>query len=152
MNVDGSFSVDDGASYGVVIRNEKGDVLLSAWGLIRHASNAEEVELLACKEGVLLASRWSKPTILESDCLTAIKLLQRPENQRSQAAFIIKEAIQAASSLPVIVFKHAKREQNVVAHELAQLARRLSHSAVWYDRVPVCVEHVIARDCVNIHE
>jgi hypothetical protein len=52
-----------------------------------------------------------------------------------------------AIELPSISFKHVKREQNSVAHELAQLARRLSHSAVWHNRVPVCVEHLITQDC-----
>jgi hypothetical protein len=43
-------------TYGVVMRDEKGDVLLSAWGTTKHAASAEEVELIACREGVKLAA------------------------------------------------------------------------------------------------
>jgi hypothetical protein len=51
-------------------------VLLSAWGIIDNASSAEQVELVACNEGVKLAARWvPRPAILESDCLTAVNLI-----------------------------------------------------------------------------
>ncbi|KAF8759238.1 hypothetical protein HU200_010269 [Digitaria exilis] len=104
------------ASIGVVIRDEKGKVLLTAWRVVSNAANAEEVELMACKEGITLAAEWTpRPAILESDCSMAIK--------------------------------HVKREHNVIAHELAHLARRLHHSAVWRDRCPACVESLVAQDC-----
>ncbi|KAF8750193.1 hypothetical protein HU200_012446 [Digitaria exilis] len=47
---------------------------------------AEEVELIACREGVKLAAGWvPRPAILESDCLVAINFLRRPGDQRSQS-------------------------------------------------------------------
>jgi hypothetical protein len=121
VNVDGAFVEDGTAGFRVVIRDEKGNALLSAWEVINNAASAEEVKL---------ALMWSpKPTILESDCSTAIKLLVKPDDQRSPSVFIVRNTIQVAEGLPSIVFKHVKREQNSVAHELAQLSRRLSHSA-----------------------
>nr|XP_034592517.1 uncharacterized protein LOC117854440 [Setaria viridis] len=136
INVDGAFTERGEAGIGVVIR------------AIFNAASAEEVEITACKEGIMLAAEWSpKPAVLESDCLSAINLLSKPECQRSPSAFIIKEAARAAEGLPAVLFRHVKREQNSVAHELAQLARRLFHSAVWRTRAPACVEHLVARDC-----
>jgi hypothetical protein len=62
-----------------VIRDEQGQVLLSAWGIIDNASSAEQVELVACNEGVKLAARWvPRPAILESDCPTAVNLILKP--------------------------------------------------------------------------
>jgi hypothetical protein len=136
------------AGYGVVIRNDKGVVILSAWGVISNAASEEEVELLACQEGVRLARQWAnKHGILEFDCITAIKILQTPHAQRSLLAFTIKATCSEALLLPSIEARHVKREQSCVAHELAQLVRRLSHSAMWRDRLPTCVEHLIAQDC-----
>ena len=67
------------ASLGVVIRNSEGIVLLSAWRVLSHAASAEEVELMACREGVALAAEWTPmPAILESDCLSTIQLLRKP--------------------------------------------------------------------------
>ena len=40
-----------------------------------------------------------------------------------------------------------KREYNLVANELAQLARRNMHSAVWLRRVPACVDDFVKNDC-----
>jgi hypothetical protein len=113
--------------------------------VISNATSAEEVELLACQEGVRLARQWeNKPVTLESDCMTTIKLLQTPKAQRSPSRFIIKATCREASLLQ---FRHVKREQNNVAHELAQLARRLSHSAIWRDRFPARVVHLVVQDC-----
>jgi len=44
--------------------------------------------------------------------------------------YIIRDALVEAGKLPEVVFRHAGREQNSVAHELAQMAKRLRHSAV----------------------
>jgi ribosomal protein L32 len=147
INVDGVFTLQGEASLGVVIRNALGVVLLSAWQAICNAASAEEVKLLACKEGLLRAAEFQKPAMLESDCLTAIKSLANQRGHRSAFVFLLKESIRASSSLPSIVFKHVKREKNCVAHELAQLARRLNHTVVWRNRVPACVEQLVARDC-----
>jgi ribonuclease HI len=153
INVDGAFDADGKASFGVVIRNESGRVILSAWGEIRDAVSAEETEHVACREGVKLAAQWSLLlTILESDCSTVINFLMSPDVQRSQSAFTISETRQAAEGLPSIKFKHVGREQNRVAHELAQLGRRLSHNAVWNDRGPVCVEQLVAQECNHVFE
>ena len=52
----------------------------------------------------------------------------------------IQEATKAATRLPRVIFKHIRREQNQVAYALAQLGRRLQHSAIWHSRFPFCIE------------
>lgn len=53
---------------GVAIRNHLGRILLSAWKKVFGADSAEEVEALACKEGLSLAAEWTPgPIVLESD-------------------------------------------------------------------------------------
>ena len=47
---------------------------------------------------------------------------------------------------------HTRRESNGVAHELAQLAKRNRHSAVWRFVAPVCVEHLVAHECNSLSE
>ena len=44
----------------------------------------------------------------------------------------------------------ANREQNKVAHELAQLARRNVHSAVWRDQALVCVHDLLKNDFIPL--
>ena len=43
----------------------------------------------------------------------------------------------------------ANREQNKVAHELAQYAWRVCSSAVWLATVPDCIGHLVLEDCNN---
>ena len=103
---------------------------------------------MACREGLALAAEWTPlPTILESDCISAIQLLSKPGEQRSPSMFLVKEICDLARGMPSIHFHHVKGEQNVVAHELAQLAKRLFQSAVWHNRAPTCVEQLVAHDC-----
>lgn len=59
---------------------------------------------------------------------------------------IIQEAVRIACILPDLELGHVKRDRNVVANELAHLAKRLKHNAVWRDRFPSCVQKVIAQD------
>ena len=103
---------------------------------------------MACREGLALAAEWTPlPTILESDCLSAIQLLSKPGEQRSPSMFLVKEICDLARGMPSLRFRHVKREQNVGAHELAQLTKWLFHSAVWCNCVPTCVEQLVAHDC-----
>jgi ribonuclease HI len=58
VNVDGALDVASGEDgIGVVIRDAKGEVQLSAWKYVDHSIRAEEVEALACKEGMELATK-----------------------------------------------------------------------------------------------
>jgi ribonuclease HI len=68
VNVDGAFSTNGSGGVGVIIRDHLGGVVLSSWRAIFNAASAEEVEALACLEGVRLAAAWERRnTILESD-------------------------------------------------------------------------------------
>ncbi|TVU33020.1 hypothetical protein EJB05_24799, partial [Eragrostis curvula] len=96
------------------------------------------VEGLACLEG---ASEWCrKKAIVESDCLSV--------ELKSLLVFLIRELKQISASLPDVVFQAVKRERNSVAHELAQLAKRTTHTAVWRTRAPRCVESLVAQECI----
>jgi hypothetical protein len=54
---------------------------------------AEELEALACLEGTRLAVNWvPQPTVVESDhCLSLIKTIHAPHQNRASWAGIIKE-------------------------------------------------------------
>ena len=125
-------------------------MLLTAWKSIQGVA-VEEVEALACREGLHLTAEWiHKPMILESDCSRIIGYLSQRQKQRAPAFFTIQDALSEAGKLPQVVFRHIRREQNVIAHEFVQLARRLNHSAVWRGRFPACVEHLVSQDVIPL--
>lgn len=117
------------------------------------AGDAEEVEALACRAGVNLAAEWSQQSvILETDSSSIAKMLAMRGGSRSRLKFIIEDVLEAGGRLPQWKVIHKGRESNGVAHELAQLAKRTKHSAVWKFVAPVCVEQLIAQDCTFIAE
>lgn len=79
-----------------------------------------------------------------------VKYLNKKEKQRSPASFI-NETLEEASKLPRMEFHHIGREQKSLAHSLAHLAKRLFHSAVWRERFPACVEHIVAQDVMQLN-
>ena len=154
INVDGAY--DDNTregGIGIVIRDDMMAIKLTAWKHIVRAEDAEEVEALACVEGMKLAQEWCPArAIVAIDCASVVALLQQHEDQRSRLKFIVDEAKAAGDELPEWTVIHTKRESNRVAHELAQLAKRTRHSAVWRFAAPTCVEQYIAQDCMNFSE
>lgn len=151
INVDEAFSYHScEAGVGIIIRDEKSMVLLSSWRAILHGGDPEEVEAWACHEGVKLAVEWiHKAAVLEIDCASLVYLLSHPKEHRSKLMFILSEVLDMVSQLPNFRIYHTKREQNGVAHELAQLAKRLNHCAIWREQVPSYVEHFVVLNLLN---
>jgi ribonuclease HI len=149
INVDGAFDESTGeGGLGVVIRNHQGDVLLTAWKDLQGLRDAEEAEALACREGLKLAADWcAQRAVLETDNCTIASMLTRRSGEPSSLKFIIDEAVTAGNRLPQWTVVHKGRENNRVAHELAQLAKRSRYSAVWHSAAPVRVEQIIAQEC-----
>jgi ribonuclease HI len=154
INVDGAFDESSGSGgIGVVIRNYRGEVQLSAWRFIPIGTCAEELEALACREGLMLAAdQRIQRAVLETDSSSIAAMLVRKGGDRSPLKFIVDEAREAGDSLAEWTVVYKRRESNSVAHELAQLAKRSRESAVWQLAVPACVEQIIARECTCVSE
>ena len=83
---------------------------------------------------------------MESDCTRVIQAMQDKED-RSTISFIVKEAKDQARMLPDWRVAKVRIECNLVAHELAHLTRRTTHTAVWLGRAPACVVDLVNNDC-----
>ena len=151
-------------------------VNLIAWRVIFHVWDVEEVEAMACREGLQLGAKWcwskgmfgcrprlgvparqpisalgdenrtpgdyawrrrclggsiqtGPKCILKLNCLRLARLLQQPFIQRS-SLHPIREATEVRGVFQELIVKHTRREQNGVAHEHTQLAKRVVHVAV----------------------
>lgn len=69
LNCDGSVKVEDGsAEAGMVLRDEYGNIVLSACRQLLNCTDPLEAETRACEEGLSMAMQWSdKPVVLELD-------------------------------------------------------------------------------------
>ncbi|GJN35111.1 hypothetical protein PR202_gb23849 [Eleusine coracana subsp. coracana] len=85
INTDASFCATSGrASVRIVVRDDNGLVLLSAWRLLRGCVSVEEAEGEACLEGVRLMAEWIRqPARVESDCAALMGALKSEAPNRS---------------------------------------------------------------------
>jgi hypothetical protein len=75
INTDAGFCKQSGiAGTGIVVRDQAGRVLLTAWRFISYGGSPEVAEAEACLQGIRLAAEWVRlPARVESDCLALIK-------------------------------------------------------------------------------
>ncbi|GJM94943.1 hypothetical protein PR202_ga11630 [Eleusine coracana subsp. coracana] len=152
VNVNGAFDhISKRAGVGVVARDEWGKVVLSAWRVVFDAKLPEEIKMLACREGANLATEWVRAkVIIKTDCTVVANMLIKRESKRSELCFLAREVFRCCAELPDVVFQAVRRECNSAAHELAQLAKRTAHTAVWRWDVPQCIKQLVTQDCILI--
>lgn len=111
FNVDAAFFPSTGtAGVGVIARDDKGTVLLVACRVLFHCADAEEAELLACKEGLNLALQWCPhPVTVETDCKPVCSMLNSMVENRSRMAGLLREVKQLAEELKEVDFVHCYR-------------------------------------------
>jgi ribonuclease HI len=84
---------------GVIIRDAKGEVLLSEWQMVKDWSTTEMVEAEAVLTGLKLGAEWVRqPAIIETDCESVVWAIQSNTNVRMVREGLLKE-IKAASVL-----------------------------------------------------
>lgn len=149
INVDAAYFPATGAAgVGIIARNETGTVLLSSCRVLFHCADAEEAELIACKEGLRLALQWvAEPITLETDCKTICSALNSTLENRSHLAGLLQEVKELATELRGVEIVHCHRSQNRVSHALAKKACLESLTKVWLRASPECVVDALASDC-----
>ncbi|TVU38678.1 hypothetical protein EJB05_12062, partial [Eragrostis curvula] len=89
-------------------------------------------------------AKWSNmPIILETDCKHCVLAMSWPEGGRSHLAAILQDINDLRRSLIKVKVVSVKRDQNVIAHELAKYARQEYSSAVWLAGVPSALEQSV---------
>lgn len=119
---------------------------------MRHCTSAEEVEAVACRDGVKLANEWIKmPLILETDCANVSSVLKATGEDRSRLWNIFQEARLALALSHKYQIVSVSRNANKVAHSLAHLALRNNSSTVWRAQAPGSVSELLAQDCDHVN-
>jgi hypothetical protein len=100
------------ASMGIVARDEEGQVLLTAWQVLRRCASPEEAEAEACLCGIRLAAEWiGKPTQMEADCVGLINAIEATQESRSYWDVIIHEIKGVSRLLRQCEFKIQIRQE-----------------------------------------
>ena len=129
LNVDGSFCEESKlGGAGMIMRNEKGEILFSACRFLETCSSPLEAELAACMEGCALALQTSdKPFIVEMDCAVAVVTIKSSEDDRSQFTYLVREVQRLLAEKVGSKVEEIRRDQNSVSDALAKRGR-LEHT------------------------
>ena len=93
MNTDDGFITESNkGSWGAVLRDEHGKVIMSTWGIIPICANAELAEGIAVLEGVKAILPYAAAlVVLESDNARVVRELNSKDESMFQLAFIMAD-------------------------------------------------------------
>ncbi|KAE8783638.1 calcium-dependent protein kinase [Hordeum vulgare] len=133
LNVDGAFNAENHTSRAcMILRGEGGQVIFSSCRYLRSCSSALEVELMACMEGIAIARAWSElPMIIETDCLTAARMIIQDGMNRSPCATMVTQIQWNLEEVGEHVISHVVRSRNKTADALAHIGHVKQRTAVW---------------------
>uniref|UniRef100_A0A8I6Y2F5 RNase H type-1 domain-containing protein n=1 Tax=Hordeum vulgare subsp. vulgare TaxID=112509 RepID=A0A8I6Y2F5_HORVV len=119
----------------MVLRDDKGEILMAAYRFIFHCNDPLEAELHAIMQGMALAVQHSHlPVVVQSDSSEAISCLTNGTLLRSAYGHIVLE-IKFLLGNREFVPQKINRLQNRVADELAKYSRTERATAVWLGSV-----------------
>ncbi|KAE8814973.1 Bidirectional sugar transporter SWEET14 [Hordeum vulgare] len=112
VNVDASFHMDTfSRASGVVVRDDKGDVIPAANWFIPHVRDADAAELLAIRNGIYLLSSIG---CTKARLNLVVLLWWDPYNYMSPVSAVIVECKQLSIDFAKLSFGHYFREANQV--------------------------------------
>ena len=145
LNFDAAiFNNINSSGVGVVIRNERGEVMaaLAAKGPPVHDS--EEAEVLACRKALeFTMDTGFAELVLEGDNVLVMRNLEAPSLQGvllSHLAHLYGDVRCLMSGLHVVSVSCIGRSANSAAHSLAKFARGVEDECIWLEESPpTCV-------------
>nr|POE83174.1 hypothetical protein CFP56_73043 [Quercus suber] len=137
-NLDGAvFKETNEAGIGVVIQNDKGEILAALSENIVMPSSVVMVEILATQRVVQFALEIDiLHSIFEGDSKIVFKAMTLDVDPFSSIGHFVKDTKCIASSLMNFSFSHTRRQGNSVAYALARRSRLSSSLLVWIESLP----------------
>lgn len=154
INFDGAvFPHDKKFGIGVVIRDHQGLVIASCSKLVHQELCSEDIEAKAAAWALLFALEVGvKRAVLEGDSLTVIKGLMEEERLLIPMSLLIEEAKQLSQHFEELHYSHAKRDCNVLAHNLARHATGIPDLLVWMEDIPPQFHDVLQANLLSSSE
>ncbi|KAI5012412.1 hypothetical protein ZWY2020_024546 [Hordeum vulgare] len=150
LSTDGSFGDDGLVGAGMVLRDEKGAIILSSCRRFFYYREGIEVELCACIDGSSFTIQRSKiPAVEEMDSILAIKLIRASEVNRSIYLCIIKEIKHLMSHCESCI-THVNHSHNKISDSLAKFARLEGRTMTCLGFGPSEISKLVVMNCMNL--
>ena len=141
------FAESDQAGIGVVVKNNRGQVVAAIAEKIAKPESAEVLEVLAARRAVQFVLELGfAHSMFEGDAATVIKALTDGNCSVPSFGHIAKDIESISGLLQTKSFSHVRRQGNAVAHALAQRARLSFPVLIWMEDVPPDIYHFVFAD------
>ena len=137
INFDGAISAEEKCSgLGVIIRNQEGLVTAAMSMRVPQQLQPIEIEALAAHKALEFAREVGiSEAVLEGDSLLVMKALNTKNIGLAPFGLLLHDSVLLFTSFSKLSYSHTKREGNLVAHNLAQLAINISNCVIWMEDV-----------------
>ena len=138
INVDASYNYNSRTStIGAVARDSDSVVIFSAVSAIEDVEVPLQAEIYAILQGLQVARELNYTNIqIESDCLVAVKEINKKEPSSSEWGSIIMDIMDYFSEFDYCGICHVTRKANILAHNLAKYHCDLGDHRLWRDALP----------------
>ena len=138
LNFDAAIFQDGEASgFGVVIRNNGGEVMAALSARGPAVSDSEEAEVLACRKALeFAADSGFTELILEGDNSVVMNAISSSRMFQSRLGHLYFDVNCLAMGLPVLSLSCVARSANSVAHSLARFAQCINEDMIWLEESP----------------
>ncbi|XP_075661638.1 uncharacterized protein LOC142631378 [Castanea sativa] len=148
VNTDGAVFKETGScGIGVVIRNEKGQIMGALCRRLEFPLGALEVEAMAVEEGVQFARDLClNQIVVESDSLGVVNSFCHPDLCQSSIRKVVEGARLGLRCFEAWEVTHTRRGCNTAAHILARNANFVNNSVIWVEDIPPMIVDQVIKD------
>lgn len=148
INFDGAFTESNPkAGIGVVIRDDKGKLLVACSKQIPAGINAHHIKALTTMEAFRLAlDTGFQHVLLEGDALMIVQAIKNPNTNLSSVGHILEGIKSLCGSFASCFILHVRREGNGVAHRLAKDAYLVDSHRIWMEDGLVWIHPLLSFD------
>ena len=147
------FTNSNSSGFGVVIRNNLGEILaaMSAKGLA--VGDSEEAEVLACRRALEFAVDAGFAELeIEGDNVTVMRSLATSSVVHSRLGNIYEDIHVLATGCRCLSFLWVNRSANRVAHSLAKYASLIEEDVYWMEESPPPALEALYTDSIHLND
>lgn len=152
VNIDEAVFKEAGQSrVGVVIRNEKGELMGAMCKKIPFPLGALEAEAIAAEEGIALARDLGLgEVVIKGDASMVMFALVNPDQSSSSIKKLVESSRTGLKAFKKWEINHVRRYCNIAAHLLARNACNVDDCIVWVEDTPPLITDQICKDVLSM--
>lgn len=147
INSDVAVFGDGQVGLGFVIRNSRGDVMMSGVKRCKADGDSTLLEALALRFAMRQAIDGGLHRLMiETDSEILANSLRDGRRNDSVASMIMEDIWDLANEIGCTQFLYVKREANSLAHNIAHFSCNENYEEVWIKEVPPCCNRTLLKD------